>query len=68
HPSSAISERPSHNSSFASLSRKRSISPIASVVLSSPTLGALSYARANLLPSPKRIRSSKTATDLEGCS
>ncbi|GJY16912.1 hypothetical protein Tco_0387334 [Tanacetum coccineum] len=60
--------RPSHDSSSASLSRKRSRSPVASVPLSSPTLGALSYARADLLPSPKRIRSPETATDLEGCS
>ncbi|GJW82036.1 hypothetical protein Tco_0146011 [Tanacetum coccineum] len=66
--SAAISERPSHDSSSASPSRKRSRSPAASVPLSSPTLGALSYARADLLPSPKRIRSPKTATDLEGCS
>ncbi|GKA00287.1 hypothetical protein Tco_0672837, partial [Tanacetum coccineum] len=57
HRSSAISERPSHDSSSASRSRKRSRSPVASVPLSSPTLGALSYARADLLPSPKRIRS-----------
>ncbi|GKB13383.1 hypothetical protein Tco_0847306, partial [Tanacetum coccineum] len=42
-------------------------SPAASVLLSSPTLGALSYARVDLLPSPKRIRSLETATDLEGC-
>ncbi|GKD64464.1 hypothetical protein Tco_1306572, partial [Tanacetum coccineum] len=47
--SAAISERPSHDSSSASPSRKRSRSPIASVLVSSPTLGALSYARANLL-------------------
>ncbi|GJV75330.1 hypothetical protein Tco_1506914 [Tanacetum coccineum] len=60
--------RPSHGSSSASLSRKRSRSPIASVPLSSPTLGALSYARADLLPSPKRIKSPETTTDLEGCS
>ncbi|GKB74741.1 putative reverse transcriptase domain-containing protein [Tanacetum coccineum] len=66
--SAAISERPSHDSSSASPSRKRSRSPAASVPLSSPTLGALSYARADLLPSPKRIRSPETATDLEGCS
>ncbi|GJU95528.1 putative reverse transcriptase domain-containing protein [Tanacetum coccineum] len=66
--STAISERPSHDSSSASPSRKRSRSPAASVPLSSPTLGSFSYARANLLSSPKRIRSSKTATDLEGCS
>ncbi|GKB00075.1 hypothetical protein Tco_0828068, partial [Tanacetum coccineum] len=66
--SAAISERPSHNSSFASPSHKRSRSPAASVSLSSLTLGALSYARVDLLPSPKRIRSPETATDLEGCS
>ncbi|GKE74248.1 hypothetical protein Tco_1536289, partial [Tanacetum coccineum] len=30
--------------------------------------GALSYARADLLPSPKRIRSPETATDLKDCS
>ncbi|GJX16696.1 hypothetical protein Tco_0217528 [Tanacetum coccineum] len=64
----ASHSRPSHDSFYASPYCKRSISPIASVVLSSPTLGALSYARADLLPSPKRIRSPKTATDLEGCS
>ncbi|GKC84151.1 hypothetical protein Tco_1139868 [Tanacetum coccineum] len=64
----AISDRPSHDSSFASPSRKRSRSPTASVPLSSPTLGALSYARPDLFPSPKRIRSLETATDLEGCS
>ncbi|GJX88823.1 hypothetical protein Tco_0340837 [Tanacetum coccineum] len=68
HRSSAISERPSHNSSSASLSRKRSRSPITSVPLSSPTLGALSYAHTDLLPSPKRIKSPKTATNLKGCS
>nr|GEW18511.1 reverse transcriptase domain-containing protein [Tanacetum cinerariifolium] len=33
--------------------------------LSSPIPGALSYARADHLPSPKRIMSSKIATDLE---
>ncbi|GJT97061.1 hypothetical protein Tco_1092579 [Tanacetum coccineum] len=68
HRSSAISERLSHDSSSVSYSRKRSRSPVASVPLSSPTLGALSYARVNLLPSPKRIRSPETATDLEDCS
>ncbi|GJT49001.1 putative reverse transcriptase domain-containing protein, partial [Tanacetum coccineum] len=68
HRSSAISERPSYDSSFVSRSRKRSRSPVASVPLSSPTLGALFYARADLLPSPKRIRSPKTTTDLEDCS
>ncbi|GJV01085.1 hypothetical protein Tco_1334654 [Tanacetum coccineum] len=66
--SAAISDRPSHDSSSASPSRKRSRSLAASVPLSSPTLRALSYARNDLLPPPKRIRSPKTATDLEGCS
>ncbi|GJT13309.1 hypothetical protein Tco_0860351 [Tanacetum coccineum] len=63
--SAAISDRPSHDFSFASPSRKRSRSPAASVPLSSPIPGALSYARADLLPSPKRIRSYEFATDLE---
>ncbi|GKC56827.1 hypothetical protein Tco_1084425, partial [Tanacetum coccineum] len=66
--SAAISERPSHDSSSVSLSHKRSRSPATFIPLSSPTLGALSYACADLLPSPKRIRSPETATDLEGCS
>ncbi|GKE08143.1 hypothetical protein Tco_1411694, partial [Tanacetum coccineum] len=60
--------RPSHDSSSASRSRKRSRSPVASVPLSLPTIGALSYARADLLQSPKRIRSLETSTDLEDCS
>ncbi|GKC70629.1 hypothetical protein Tco_1116512 [Tanacetum coccineum] len=68
HHSSAISETPSHDSSSASHSRKRSRSPVASVPLSSPTLGALSYVQADLLPSPKRIRSPETTTDFEDCS
>ncbi|GKD54410.1 hypothetical protein Tco_1287797, partial [Tanacetum coccineum] len=68
HHSSAIFERPYHDSSSASLSRKRSRSPVASILLSSPTLGALSYARVDFLPSPKRVRSPETATDLEGYS
>ncbi|GKE04223.1 hypothetical protein Tco_1396241 [Tanacetum coccineum] len=66
--SAAISKRPSHDSSAESPSCKRSRSPAASVPLSLPTLGALSYARADLLPSPKRIRCHGTATDLKGCS
>nr|GEU78401.1 putative reverse transcriptase domain-containing protein [Tanacetum cinerariifolium] len=61
----AIFARPSHDSSSVSPSRKRSRSPVASVPLSSPILGALSYTRADHLPSPKRIRSSEFATDLE---
>ncbi|GJW62371.1 hypothetical protein Tco_0111706 [Tanacetum coccineum] len=66
--SAAISDIPSHDSSSASPSRKRSRSHDAFVPLSSPTLRAFPYARANLLPSPKRIRSLELATDLEGCS
>ncbi|GKA52869.1 hypothetical protein Tco_0746184 [Tanacetum coccineum] len=66
--SAAISERPSHDSSSVSPSRKRSRTPAASVPLSSPTLGALPYTRADLLPSPKMIRSPEIATGLEGCS
>ncbi|GJT58240.1 hypothetical protein Tco_0993294 [Tanacetum coccineum] len=68
HHSSAISERPSHDSSSASRSCKRSRLPVASVPLSSPTLGALSYVHADILPSPKRIRSPEITTDLEDCS
>nr|GEZ84711.1 hypothetical protein [Tanacetum cinerariifolium]GEZ84814.1 hypothetical protein [Tanacetum cinerariifolium] len=66
--SAAISTRPSHESSFTSPFRKRSRSLAAYVPLTSPILGALSYTRADLLPSPKRIRSSEFAMDLEGCS
>ncbi|GJS36910.1 hypothetical protein Tco_0535292 [Tanacetum coccineum] len=43
----------------------RSRSPTKSVPLSSPISGALSFTRADLLPSPKRIRSPKSVTDLE---
>ncbi|GKD02968.1 hypothetical protein Tco_1177942 [Tanacetum coccineum] len=67
HHSSIISERPYHDSSSVSLSRKRSRYPVASIPLSSSMPGALSVARADLLPSPKRIRSLESATDLEGC-
>ncbi|GKD99089.1 hypothetical protein Tco_1382986 [Tanacetum coccineum] len=51
HRSSAISERPSRDSSSASPSRKRSRSLATFVPLSSPTLRALSYAHVDLLPS-----------------
>ncbi|GJT04022.1 hypothetical protein Tco_0838484 [Tanacetum coccineum] len=61
----AISERPSHDSSSASPSRKRSRSPAAYVPLSLPITRALSYTRTDLLPSPKRIRSPESVTDLE---
>ncbi|GJR07622.1 hypothetical protein Tco_0790274 [Tanacetum coccineum] len=67
HRSSVISERTSHDSSSVSHYRKKSKSLVASVPLSSPTLEA-SYARADLLPSPERIRSPETAMDLEDCS
>ncbi|GJT36818.1 hypothetical protein Tco_0936683 [Tanacetum coccineum] len=66
HSSAASTERPSH-SSFAGPSRKRSRSPTISVPRSSPILRALSPARADLLPPPKRIRSSDSATDLKDC-
>nr|GEU88581.1 hypothetical protein [Tanacetum cinerariifolium] len=68
HLSTAITDRPSHDSSFASPSRKRSISSAASVPLSSPIPGALSYACADLLSSPNRIRSFDYVTDLEDSS
>ncbi|GJX74928.1 putative reverse transcriptase domain-containing protein [Tanacetum coccineum] len=46
--SAAITDRPYHDSSFVSPSRKRSRSPVASVPLSSPISGALSSAYADL--------------------
>nr|GEX26355.1 hypothetical protein [Tanacetum cinerariifolium] len=64
----AITNIPSHSLSFASPSRTRSRSPAASVLLSLPVPGALSSAHADLLPSPKRIRSPESVTDLKGCS
>ncbi|GJU42390.1 putative reverse transcriptase domain-containing protein [Tanacetum coccineum] len=67
HSFAAITERPSHSSSMGP-SRKRSRSPTTSVSISSPIPGALSPARANLLPPPKRIRSFDSVTNLEDCS
>nr|GEV79028.1 hypothetical protein [Tanacetum cinerariifolium] len=61
---SAAAEIPSH-SSIAGPSRKRSRSPTTYILISSPILGALSPARADILPPPKRIRSSDFVTDLE---
>ncbi|GJZ22156.1 hypothetical protein Tco_0559195 [Tanacetum coccineum] len=55
-------------STFAGPSRKRRRSPMTSVPALPPVSGALSPVRADLIPSPKRIRSPETATDLEGCS
>nr|GEV64747.1 hypothetical protein [Tanacetum cinerariifolium] len=66
--STTITDRPSHSSSSASPSCKRSRSPAASVPLSSLIPGALSSACADILPSPKRIRSLESAMDLKGCS
>ncbi|GJQ96247.1 hypothetical protein Tco_0007386 [Tanacetum coccineum] len=62
-PTPSLGMRPSHH-----LCSLRSRSPTASVPLSSPIPGALSYARTDLLPPTKRIRSPETATNLEGCS
>ncbi|GJX98566.1 putative reverse transcriptase domain-containing protein [Tanacetum coccineum] len=67
HSFAAITERPSHSSSMGP-SRKRSRSPTTSVSISSPIPGALSPARADLLPPPKRIRSFDSVTNLEDCS
>nr|GEY72729.1 reverse transcriptase domain-containing protein [Tanacetum cinerariifolium] len=64
----AITDRPYHDSSSASPSHKRSRSHTAYVPLSLPILGALSYTHGDLLPSPKRIRSSNYMTDLEDSS
>ncbi|GJZ59147.1 hypothetical protein Tco_0614963, partial [Tanacetum coccineum] len=62
-----ITEIQSHSSS-AGPSRKRSRSPTTFVLIYSPIPGALSPARADLLPTLKRIRSSVSVTDLEDCS
>nr|GEY08049.1 hypothetical protein [Tanacetum cinerariifolium] len=67
HSSATITERPSHSSSSTGPSCKRSRSPTTSVLRSSTIPEPLSPARANLLPPPKRIRSSKFVTDLEDC-
>nr|GEX46497.1 putative reverse transcriptase domain-containing protein [Tanacetum cinerariifolium] len=63
-PHSSAAERPSH-SSITVPSRKRSRSPTTSVSRSSPILRALSPARADLLPPPKRFRSFCFVIDLE---
>ncbi|GKB24324.1 hypothetical protein Tco_0863725 [Tanacetum coccineum] len=52
-------------STSAGLSHKRRRSPMASVPALPPISRALSPIRANLIPSPKRIGSPETATDLE---
>ncbi|GKD45241.1 hypothetical protein Tco_1269886, partial [Tanacetum coccineum] len=65
--SADITERPSYSSPVGP-SRKRSRSPTTSVLLSSPTPGASSSVRADLLPPRKRVMSSDSMTDLEDCS
>ncbi|GJS15646.1 hypothetical protein Tco_0410118 [Tanacetum coccineum] len=49
----------------AGLSRKRRRSPMTSVPALSPVSGALSPVRADLIPSPKRVRDSGYLTDVE---
>nr|GEW30367.1 putative reverse transcriptase domain-containing protein [Tanacetum cinerariifolium] len=67
HSSAAATERPSHTSS-AGPSCKRSTSPTISVLTPSPIPRALSPTHVDLLPPPKRIRSSDSMTDLKDCS
>ncbi|GJW96387.1 putative reverse transcriptase domain-containing protein [Tanacetum coccineum] len=55
-------------STSAGPSSKRCRSLMTFVHALPPVSGALSPVRADLIPSPKRIRSPKSATDLEGCS
>ncbi|GJS27357.1 hypothetical protein Tco_0487977 [Tanacetum coccineum] len=55
-------------STSAGPSRKRHRSLMTFVPALPLVSGALSPVRADLIPSPKRIRSPETATDLEGCS
>ncbi|GJZ98213.1 putative reverse transcriptase domain-containing protein [Tanacetum coccineum] len=55
-------------STSAGPSRKRRRSPMTPVPALPPVAGALSPVRADLIPSPKRIRSPESATNLEGCS
>ncbi|GJY01888.1 putative reverse transcriptase domain-containing protein [Tanacetum coccineum] len=55
------------DTSFADPSRKRSRSPTTSVLIPSHIPRALSFARADILPHHKRIKSSDSAIDLEGC-
>ncbi|GKD02421.1 hypothetical protein Tco_1177395 [Tanacetum coccineum] len=66
HSSAVTTERPPHTSS-ASPSRKRNRSSTICLLISSPITRALSPARADLLPPPKRIRSSDFVIDLEDC-
>ncbi|GKB45994.1 putative reverse transcriptase domain-containing protein, partial [Tanacetum coccineum] len=56
----SLSDHPSPDllSTFAGLSRKRLRSPMTSVLALSPVSGALSPVRADLIPSPKRVKDS----------
>nr|GEV88809.1 reverse transcriptase domain-containing protein [Tanacetum cinerariifolium] len=65
--SATITKTTSHSSSSTGPSRKRSRSPTTSVSRSSPIPRALSPARDDLLPPPKRIRSSDYVIDLVDC-
>nr|GEV60437.1 reverse transcriptase domain-containing protein [Tanacetum cinerariifolium] len=64
-PRSFVAAKKPSYSSVAGPSHKRSRSPTTSVPRSPHILGALSLARTDLLPPPKRIRSSDFVTDLE---
>ncbi|GJX88967.1 hypothetical protein Tco_0340981 [Tanacetum coccineum] len=55
-------------STFTGPSCKRRGYPMTSVPTLPPVSGALSPIRTDLIPSPKRIRSPESTTDLEGCS
>ncbi|GJX80027.1 putative reverse transcriptase domain-containing protein [Tanacetum coccineum] len=68
--SSSRHSLPDHSSpdlpgTSAGLSRKRRRSPMTSVPALSPVSGALSPVRADLIPSPKRVRDSGYLTDVE---
>ncbi|GKE72518.1 hypothetical protein Tco_1534559, partial [Tanacetum coccineum] len=52
-------------STYAGLSRKRRRSPMESVPALPPVPGALSPVRADLIPSPKRVRDSSYSEDVE---
>ncbi|GJU36068.1 hypothetical protein Tco_1184422 [Tanacetum coccineum] len=64
HPLSDHSS-PDLPSTSAGPSRKRRRSPMTSVPALSPVFGALSPVRADLIPSPKRVRDSGYSTDVE---
>ncbi|GJT23933.1 hypothetical protein Tco_0893870 [Tanacetum coccineum] len=63
----SLSDHSSHDlpSTSAGLSRKKRRSPTTSVPALSPVSGALSLVRADLIPSPKRVKDSGYLTDVE---